>query len=102
MRKSLAKNPSTLVLARRELVSFQLGGEAYRIACVAGRLWVTETGSWKDSVLVPGDEATYTGRGKIVVEALRTSTVRVEVQAPTRETARALSAMGRPVTGLSA
>jgi len=102
MRKWLEKNPSTLVLAQRELVSLQPGGKECRIACVTGRLWVTVRGSREDSLLAPGEEVTFTGRGRIVIEALRTATVRVEVRTAANETAHAPSSLGRAVTGLSA
>jgi len=78
----LAMNPSTVVLARGELVSMRLKGWTWHISCVAGRLWVTGSGRREDFVLTPGEKLTFEGRGKVVVEALRTATVRVETRMP--------------------
>ena len=89
MRNWLEMNPSTLVLARGELALLRPGGRPCRISCVAGRLWVTASGRREDSVLVPGEEVTFTGRGRIVIEALRTATVRLEIHKAAREKARA-------------
>ncbi len=80
MHDLLWKNPSTLVLARGELASMRLGGRACRISCVAGRLCVTATGHRDDFVLAPGQEVRFAGGGEIVVEALRTATVRLEIR----------------------
>jgi hypothetical protein len=76
--------PSTFVLARGELASLRLRGRACRISCVAGKLWVTATGRPEDAVLIPGEQVTFTGRGTIVVEALRTATMRLEIYASAR------------------
>ena len=64
MRSLIAMNPSTLVLARGELASFRLRGRACRISCVAGRLWVTRSGSREDFVLAPGEAVILDGRGR--------------------------------------
>jgi hypothetical protein len=101
MRKWLQMNPSKLVLARGELVSLRLRGTACRISCVTGRLWVTASSRWEDSVLAPGEEVTFTGRGQVVVEALRIATVRLEIQAAGRVKGGALFPMGRLPAGLS-
>jgi hypothetical protein len=100
MRSWPEMNPSTLVLARGELASLRLRGRAYRISCVTGRLWVTASGRREDSVLAPGEEVTFTGRGRIVVEALRMATVRLEVHTAARAKARAPFSLGRLPAGL--
>lgn len=103
MRNWLEMNPSTFVLARGELASLRLRGTPCRISCVAGRLWVTASGRREDSVLAPGEEVILTGRGRIVVEALRTATVRIEIHTATRVKARALFPLGRlPTPGARA
>ena len=79
MRNGLVKNPSTLVLARGELATLPLTGRACRVSCVAGKLWVTGDGSGEDVVLIPGEKLTSRARGRIVIEALRTATVRLEI-----------------------
>lgn len=95
MRNWLDTKNSTLVLARGQLASFRIDGRACRISCVAGRLWVTETGQREDSVLTPGQKVTFTRRGRIVVEALRTATVRIEAPPVRGRKAAALLTLGR-------
>jgi hypothetical protein len=89
MRNWLEMNPSTLVLARGELTLLRLRGRAGSISCVTGRLWVTASGRQEDSVLAPGEKVTFTGRGRIVVEALRTATARLEIHTVAPMKARA-------------
>ncbi len=84
MRNWLEMDSSTFVLARGKLATLRLAGKAGRISCVAGRLWVTATGRREDSLLSPSEEVTFTGRGRVVVEALRTATVRLEILAAAR------------------
>ncbi len=91
MRTWINSNPSTLVVAKGELVSLLLRGRACRVACVTGTLWVTMGGHQEDCMLAPGQEVTLAGRGRIVVEALRTATVRFELRNTARVKARALS-----------
>jgi hypothetical protein len=67
---------------------------------MTGRLWVTASGRREDSVLAPGEEVTFTGRGRIVVEALWTATVRLEIHASARVKARVLFPLGRLPAGL--
>ncbi len=100
MRNWLEMNPSTLVLARGELASLRLRGRSCSISCVTGRLWVTASGRREDSMLAPGEQVTFTGRGRIVVEALRTATVRLEIHTAARVKARALFPLGRLPAGL--
>ena len=76
----LKMNPSTLVLARGELASFQPTDRICRVSCMAGRLWVTGSGTPEDFVLAPGEEVIFTGRGTVVVQALRRATVRLDVR----------------------
>jgi hypothetical protein len=98
MRNWLEMNPSTIVLARGELTS--LRGRACGISCVAGRLWVTARGRREDSTFASGEEVTFTGRGRIVVDALRTATVRLEIHTAARVKACALFPLGRLPAGL--
>ena len=94
----MGMNPLTFVLARGELASFPLRGREYGLSCVEGRLWVTAGG--EDLVLEPGSESTITGRGTVVVEALRKATVRVEVRTPARAGAGDPVPLGRLPDGL--
>jgi len=93
----LKMNPSTYVLTRGELASLKPGARACRICCVAGKLWVTAGGRREDYLLAPGEGVMLTGGGTIVVEALRTSTVRLEVQTPARGRSRALFPLAGPL-----
>ncbi len=91
MRNWINRNPSTLVLARGELVSLLLRGRLCIVSCVTGTLWVTMGGHQEDCMLGPGQEVALGGRGRIVVEALRTATVRFELHSAERVKAPALS-----------
>ena len=71
-------HPSTFILARGELASRRLGSERWRVSAVAGRLWVTMSGRAEDWMLCAGDTLSFNGRGTIVVQALKTATVRLE------------------------
>ena len=84
MRNWLEINPSTIVLAKGELAPLRTRGRACRVTCVSGRLWVTASGRAEDTVLSPGQTAVFTGKSRIVIEALRTATVRLEVRAAAR------------------
>jgi hypothetical protein len=100
MRSLFQMNPSTFVLARGELASLRLRGRTWKISCVAGRLWVTAAGRQGDSVLAAGEHVTLAGRGKIVIEALRTATVRLEVPTAERMNVGSPVPLGRLPAGL--
>ncbi len=69
---------ATLVLAANEVISMQARGRPCVVTCVAGRLWVTVDGSRVDYVLEAGEDVMVAVRARIVVQALRTATVRLE------------------------
>ncbi|MGA2765424.1 MAG: DUF2917 domain-containing protein [Spirochaetia bacterium] len=100
MRNWLEMNPSTFVLARGALASLRPRGRACRIFCVTGRLWVTASGRREDTVLAPGEQVTFAGRGRIVVEALRTATVCLEIHTAASVKARELLPLERLPAGL--
>jgi hypothetical protein len=75
---------ATFVMERGEVLSIRVGRRPYRISCVAGRLWATMDGSTVDTMLVAGESLAYRGRGKVVVQALRTATVRIEYPSAAR------------------
>jgi hypothetical protein len=62
---------------------------------MTGRLWVTASWRREDFVLVPGEAMTFTGPDRIVVEALRTATVCLEIHTAARVKARALSSFAQ-------
>jgi hypothetical protein len=71
-------DPSARALALGDVISLRPNGRGCRITCLAGRLWVTVTGSGVDTVLAAGEETIFAGGGRIVVEALRDASVRME------------------------
>ena len=75
---------ATLIMQRGEVLSIRVGRRPYRVACVAGRLWATMDGSSVDALLVAGESLVYRGRGKVVIQALRTATVRIECPSAAR------------------
>ena len=93
-------NPSTFVLARGELAALRSGGRECRVSCVAGRVWVTASGCREDVVLEPGNHVAYTRKGRIVVEALKTATVRVEIRAAAGQKAGVTPPLQRLPAGL--
>lgn len=48
------------------------------MTCRTGRVWATSDRTRMDSLLLPTDSVTYRSRGTIVVQALRTATLRLE------------------------
>ncbi len=70
--------PATLVLARGELLSLKVGRRGLVLTCVAGRTWATTNRVSADVVLLPGQTAEFMDRGTVVIEALRTATVRID------------------------
>lgn len=69
---------ATLVLQRDEVISIRARRRPYLITCIAGSLWTTIDRSLVDAVLVADESVTYRDRGRIVIQALRTATVRIE------------------------
>ena len=80
------RTAATLVLARGEVLSVRLRGRACQVTCITGRLWATASGRREDSLLAPGDGTAFKGRRKVVIEALRTATVRLDFPRPARVT----------------
>ena len=72
------RRPAMLVLARGELLSLRVGRRGLALTCVAGRAWATTTRMSDDVVLLPGGFVAFPYRGTVVVEALRTTTIRIE------------------------
>ena len=75
---------ATRDMERGEVVSLRTHGRPYRVACMKGRVWVTASGLAEDTLLSSGEEATYGGHRRIVIEALGESIVRLEQQPPSR------------------
>jgi hypothetical protein len=87
---------ATIVLVRGNVASFRLKGRKSRIRCMAGRLWVTSSGKQEDVLLSPGESVSFSGRSKVVIEALRTATVRLEFSRSARLQLPAFQAVASP------
>lgn len=75
---------ATLVLSRGELLSLRVGRLPHRVVCVAGGVWVTGENSGSDHVLAVGEQWTFGDSGRVVIQALRLSTVRIDSAAAAR------------------
>ena len=75
---------ATFVLQRDDVISIRSRGRRYRVDCVTGRVWATIDGDRHDTLLGAGESMTDGKRGTIVIQALRTATVRIECLRPAR------------------
>jgi hypothetical protein len=75
---------TTVVLQRHEVISIPARRRPYRVTCIAGRLWTTMDACPLDTVLLAGESVTYRDRGRIVIQAMRTATVRIECPSAAR------------------
>jgi DUF2917 family protein len=82
---------ATFILQRDQVSSIRMHRHPYRVACIAGTLWSTREGSPKDSVLTAGQSMICRDRGRTVIQALGTTTVRIECPRAARVT------MGSPM-----
>lgn len=78
--RGAASAGATLILGKGEVLSLRLPRGPFRIGCIAGRLWATADRSEADHLLTPGEAATFRGRGTLVIQALRTSTTRIDCE----------------------
>ena len=72
------KQPATLILARGEVLRLKARRGNLRVTCRTGTALVTTDRSREDSVLSTGQSVSYSDGGVVVVEALRTATLRLE------------------------
>jgi hypothetical protein len=72
------RRPASLILSRGEVMRLKVNRGHLRVTCRAGRLWATSDRDGIDSLLQPDDSVSYEGRGTVVIEALRTATLRLE------------------------
>jgi hypothetical protein len=80
-RKSGSENrPATIILSRGEVLRLRLRRGNLRVTCRTGRVWVTTDRSREDSVLSTGEVVCYRDGGSVVIEALRTATLRLEFE----------------------
>jgi hypothetical protein len=74
------KQPATLILARGEVLRLKARRGSLRVTCRTGTAWVTTDRSREDSVLSTGQSVSYSDGGTVVIEALRTATLRLEFE----------------------
>ena len=91
-----------IVLGRGELLSLKVGRRGLALTCVTGLVvWATTSRMSADIVLMPGEFASFPDRGTVVVEALRTATIRVEsLRQPQTIFSSWWSALARPKIAL--
>jgi hypothetical protein len=70
-------NNGDLVLSEQSILSFPGSEAGKQLYCVDGLLWVTRAGDASDHVLRPGDGFSLAEPGRVVIESLRVSTVRL-------------------------
>ena len=58
-------------LQRRDLQRIDNVKLGSTLSCDTGVLWVTQTGDYRDYILLPGDTVIVTRRGKVLVQAMR-------------------------------
>jgi Protein of unknown function (DUF2917) len=66
------------------------------IFCKKGIVWVTQSNDVEDHVLYPGDEFVSDRRGKVIVQAMRDSAVRIRSRQPGQASRRSSLSQGRP------
>lgn len=69
-------------LPRGAVLSVRLNEQDCSIRCREGRLWITMTGDDRDHCLRGGSEYRVSGKGKIVVQAVSSSSVEVTGESP--------------------
>jgi hypothetical protein len=66
------------------------------IFCKKGIVWVTQTNDLEDHILYPGDKFVSDRRGKVVIQAMRDSAVRIGARHPGQARRRSSLSQGRP------
>ncbi len=77
MNKTYQQNTSHLSLPQHEVFRVSDSWPRTRIVCETGLLWVTSAGDPEDHLLKPGDSFIANKGGKVVIEAIRDSQVRL-------------------------
>jgi hypothetical protein len=68
--------PFTLALCAGELMRLE-GAASFQVACVSGRVWITEERDARDLWLEAGESVRLSGRGLALLEATRHARVRI-------------------------
>jgi len=67
------------------------------IACNKGILWVTQSGDRRDYVLLPGDQFASRKRGKILIEAMHDSAIRIAMGEKSQASRNPRLTQGKPI-----
>jgi hypothetical protein len=65
-------NDADLLLEKGQILRLR-GGQAVRIACVSGLLWVTQEGDLDDRFIAAGQAVTVSAPGLTLIEAMEPS-----------------------------
>lgn len=66
------------------------------LVCSEGLAWVTQASDPRDYILRPGQSLTLSGRGRVVVEALRFTKISVPIPVPRTTSLSAFTIVGPP------
>jgi hypothetical protein len=92
-RRHPERRPTSVILARGEVLTIHVQRGGLCITCRTGRAWATSNRSREDTLLTLNESVSYDTRGTVVVQALRTTTLRLDWQA---ESHVALGALPHP------
>ena len=73
----IANKTAELTLHKREVEWIEQVVPGTRVVCEEGVLWLTQDGGGTDYILMPGDQFACQKRGRLLVEALRDTVVRI-------------------------
>jgi len=77
--KLVARTPNIEVLLHKhQVLSLEAAKTRMAIQCNDGILWVTYPGDGDDHFLIPGDRIAPPTKGKVVIEAIKDSSLNVE------------------------
>lgn len=97
MERIFSEKPETeLRLFRRSLYDMFDYRPGTVIFCNKGIVWVTQANDFEDHVLYPGDEFVSDRRGKVILQAMRESAVRIGARQPGHARRRSSLSQGRP------
>lgn len=77
MNKTYHQDRSLLRMPQHQVYRVSDSWPRTRIVCESGLLWVTSAGDPEDHLLKPGDSFVANRGGKVVIEAIRDSQVRL-------------------------
>jgi hypothetical protein len=72
-------HPGVLTLPKAKVVRIENADQMVTLHCVAGTVWITQTGATGDMILSAGEYRTLTGKGLILAEAINQSEAKLEI-----------------------